>query len=100
MIAEGGTRGGARGSRPRAALPGVAAVGAGERGPTRLEPRHRDPERRARHVVQTDVMEEVHRIRIAAVLAADTELETGACGATLLGRDPDQPADPFPAERL
>src|SRR4051794_3754480 len=36
----------------------------------------------AAHVVQPDAVEELHRARVAAVLAADAELEVGLHGAT------------------
>jgi hypothetical protein len=45
-------------------------------------------------------VEEVHRLGVTAVLAADAQLEAGAGGAALLGGDPDQPAHPVPVDRL
>ena len=41
---------------------------------------------RAAHVIEADLVEEVDRRRVAAVLAADPELEVGAAGAALLHR--------------
>src|SRR5437868_4614815 len=41
----------------------------------RRQPGQRDPEGRARHVVKADLVAEVHRGRVATVLAADAELE-------------------------
>ena len=49
-----------------------------DRGPAGLQPGDRHPERRAGHVVQADLVEEVHRVRVAAVLAADAELQVRA----------------------
>ena len=43
-----------------------------------LQPRDRHPERRAGDVVEPDLVEEVDRLRVAAVLAADAELEVRA----------------------
>ena len=48
-----------------------------ERGVRGGQPGDRDAERRARHVVETDLVAERDRIGIAAVLAADAELEIG-----------------------
>src|SRR5258706_8618169 len=81
---------------------GSAGVGAGglDRGPARFEPRDRYAERRAGHVVEPDLVEEVDRVRIAAVLAADADLEVRPRGPALLDRDPDEPADAVPVNRL
>src|SRR5262249_59804801 len=46
-------------------------VGGGQAG-------ERDPVRRARDVVEADLVEELHRRRVSAMLAADPELEVGA----------------------
>ena len=54
-----------------------------ERGPPRLQPGDRDAVGRAGHVVQPDAVEEVHRLRVAAMLAADPELQVGTGGAAL-----------------
>ena len=45
-------------------------------------------------------MEEVHRLGVAAVLAADAELQVRAGRAALLDGDPDQLADALDVERL
>src|SRR4051812_25880941 len=79
--------------------PAVAAV-RHEHGATGLQSRHRDTERRARHVVEPHVVEEVHRRGVAAVLAADTELEVRLGLTTLLGTDPHQRAHPVDVDRL
>src|SRR4051794_22764374 len=78
---------------PSAGNGGSAAVGPPgravrlDRGAPGLQPGDRDAERRARHVVEADLVAEVHRVRVAAVLAADAELDAGARPAALLGRD-------------
>jgi predicted MFS family arabinose efflux permease len=59
-----------------------------------------DPERRAGRVIQTDPVEEVNRIRIAAVLATDPELEARPHRPALLGADPHQFADPVDVDRF
>src|SRR5205085_9545675 len=64
------------------------------------ESRERNPERRARHVVKADVVAEVHRRRVAAVLPADPELEGLPDAPAPLARPPDQPADAGLAEGL
>src|SRR6202040_1538418 len=46
-----------------------------------------DPEGRARHVVEADLLAELDRSRIAAVLAADAKLQGGAGLAPALGRE-------------
>src|SRR5688572_1332599 len=43
--------------------------------PPGLEACDRHPERRAAHVVEADLVAEVHGVGVAAVLAADAELE-------------------------
>src|SRR5439155_17800134 len=68
--------------------------------PARLQPAHRYPERRAGHVVQPGVVEEVHRVRVAAVLAADTDLQLRPGRAALLDGDAHQPADALGVQRL
>ena len=55
----------------------------------------RDAEGRARDVVETRLLAEGDRGRIAAVLAADAELEVGAGRAAALGGDGDEFADAF-----
>src|SRR3978361_53043 len=64
-------------------------------GPAGFQSGDRDPERRARDVVQTDLVEEVHRLRVAAVLAADPEREARTNLATAVGPDPDEFSDAF-----
>src|SRR5690242_7438697 len=59
-----------------------------------------DAIRRHADVVQADLLEEVDRRRIAAVLAADAELQVRARAAALLDRDVDQLADADRVERL
>ena len=49
-----------------------------DRGLRRGEPRDRDAERRAAHVVEPDALEELDARRVAPVLAADAELDSGA----------------------
>ena len=41
-------------------------------------------ERRATHIVESYAVAELHRRRLATVLAADAALEVGACGAAFL----------------
>src|SRR5205814_10548733 len=57
------------------------------------QPRQGHPERRARHVVEADLVAEVDRGRVAAVLAADPELERLPGGAAPLAGPADQLAD-------
>src|SRR4051794_17356475 len=45
-------------------------------------------------------MEEVHGLRVAAVLAADADAELGPGRPALLDGDPDQPADAVGVDRL
>src|SRR6478672_3140713 len=71
-----------------------------DRSPSRLQARDGNPERRAGDVVQTHLVEEVHRVRITAVLTADTELQLGTSAATFLGSDSNQLADPGAVDRL
>ena len=79
------------GRRGRRGSAGVAAP-AQDRGPAGLESGHRDPERRAGHVVQPDAVEEVDRLGVATVLAAHAERDVGPRRAALLDRDLDQAA--------
>src|SRR5690606_19576837 len=48
---------------------------------------------RAGHVGEADLVAELHGVRVAAVLAADAELDAGAGGVALLGGDLDELAD-------
>src|SRR5512133_3176523 len=52
------------------------------------------PERRAGHVVQAQLVAEPHRVGVAAVLAADPQVQVRAGLAALLAGDPHQPAHP------
>ena len=70
----------------RAESPRVGAS-RGQRRAAGLEPGDRHPERRAGHVVEPDAVEEVDRLGVAAVLAADAELEVGLGRAALLDGD-------------
>ena len=67
-------------SRRPSSSAGVGVAVARARRAAGLQPGDRDPERRAGDVVQARVVEEVHRVRVAAVLAADAELEVGPGG--------------------
>src|SRR5204863_8129242 len=84
-------------SVPRTVAPGSSGGAAGtagaERGMGRRQPGQRDPEGRARHVVKADLVAEVHRGRVAAVLAADAELECLPGRPALGAGPPDQFAD-------
>ena len=69
----------------------------------RLRGRHardRDPERRARHVVEPRHVEELDRVRVSPVLAADAELEVRPRLAPDPRREPDEPADARLVDRL
>src|SRR5262245_35510084 len=71
----------------------LVALGAGQDRLCRREPGDGDAERRARHVVEPDPLALVDRFGVAAVLAADPELEIGACRAALLDGRPHQTGD-------
>src|SRR2546421_11818502 len=93
------THGRANASRPvtrrwrSAAVTALGRARCVDGGTTGFESSHRHAERRTRDVVQPDCVEEVHGFGIAAMLAADTDLEVGAATSTLLGGDMHQPAD-------
>jgi hypothetical protein len=70
-----------------------------ECGLRRGEPRDRHPERRTRHVIKPNLVTEGDRGRIAAVLAANAELELAADFAAPLASDADQFADAVAIER-
>ncbi len=53
-----------------------------ERRLRRREPRDRHPVRRAAHVVEPHLLEEVNRRRVSAVLTADAQLDVGPCRAS------------------
>src|SRR5690606_3943617 len=79
--------------------PAVGAAGLTGR-PAGLEPRHRHPERRTGHIIQSDLVEEVHRLRVATVLTAHPDLQIRTGLPALGHRQLDHPADAFPVERL
>src|SRR5438105_11895357 len=56
-------------------------------GLTRREARRLHPERRAGHVIEPDLMAELNARRVAAVLAADAEVQSVVGGLALLDRD-------------
>src|SRR5262245_61899795 len=59
----------------------------------RGQPRRLDPEGRTADVVQPDLVTEPDARRVAAVLAADPDVERGVRLAPLVRCDPHQPAD-------
>src|SRR3954463_1931883 len=61
----------------------------------RAEARDRNHERRARHVGHAHLVTELHGRRLAAVLAADADLQVGTRAPPALDADLDQLADPF-----
>src|SRR3954463_8962383 len=61
--------------------------------------RDRHAERRARHVIEPNFVAERDRCRIAAMLAANPELQRIARLAPALGRDANQLADAVSVER-
>src|SRR5262245_52221862 len=65
----------------------------------RGEPCNRHAERRARHIFEAEQMAERDRRRIAAVLAADSDLEFGARLAPTLDADTHQFADALAVDR-
>jgi len=65
----------------------------------RRKPRDRHAERGARHVVEADLVAERDRGRVAAVLAADAELELRTDGAAARRGDPDEFADAVVVDR-
>src|SRR5437763_16768812 len=74
----------------RALRGGLAGLEAGLRG---AEPRDRDHERRARHVRHADLVAELDRRRLTAVLATDADLEVGPRAAAPLDADLDELPD-------
>ena len=74
--------------------------GRAQSGPAGLEPSDRHPERRARHVVQPDAVEEVNGVRVTAMLAAHAEVQVRAGRPSLAYGDLDEPADPVDVQRL
>ena len=71
-----------------------------ERGLRRGEPGERHAERRAADVVEPELVAERDRARLAAVLAADAELELGLRAAAALDGDAHQVADAVDVDRL
>src|SRR5207249_6031354 len=67
---------------------------------SRREPSDRDPERRARDVVQADPVTELDACRIPAMFAADPDLEIPPDLATLLHAHPHELADAGAVDRL
>src|SRR5260221_6085320 len=61
---------------------------------------HGYPVGRAGNVVQTAGAEEADGVRIAAVLAADTDLEIGVRRSSLVRSQPDELADTLLVDRL
>src|SRR5581483_4229053 len=80
----------------RGLLPGSGGEGRLGRG----EPGDGHPERRAGDVVEPDRVAEGNRIRVAAVLAADADLEVGARAPALLDGEPHLAPDADRVERL
>src|SRR5690606_17885386 len=72
----------------------------GDRRLSRREPRDWHPEGAAAHVVEADLVAEVDARRVAAVLAADAELELAVHRAALLDRHGYELADTGGVERL
>src|SRR5437762_1399089 len=64
----------------------------------RAEVRDRDHERRARHVRHAHLVTELHGRRLAAMLAADADLEIRTRAPPALDADLDQLADAFLVE--
>ena len=91
-------RGGMRRQPPAATY--SARARRGERGLRGGEPRERHAERRARHVVEPELVAERDGLRLAAVLAADAELQVVLDAAAALDRDAHQVADARAVERL
>src|SRR5882672_5666800 len=71
-----------------------------DRGLRRRQPRHRHPERAARHVVQAEFVTQVDRVGVSPVLAADPDLHALACLATLGHSDAHQAAHALLVDRL
>src|SRR2546425_8404605 len=71
----------------------------GERRLRSREPRDRDPVRRRADVAQADRVEEMHRCRVAAMLAADPDLQVGPRLAPALDADAHEIADALHVDR-
>src|ERR1700681_2787533 len=63
------------------------------------EPGDRHPERRARDIVEPDLVTERDRGGVAGMLAADADLELAAGGTPALDADPDELADAIAVDR-
>src|SRR5689334_10110515 len=87
----------ARGAAPAPRRPLRARLRSGaprqDRRLCRREPRDRDAEGRAGDVVEADLVAEGDGPRVAAVLAADADLEPGPCRPPALDADADELAD-------
>src|SRR4029077_13517828 len=83
-------------------VPFLPASGAlrGERRAACLQAGDRHPERRAGHIIQAHLVEEVDRIRVTAVLAAHAELDVRPGLLALLDGDLDQAAYAVAVDRL
>src|SRR5205823_3935485 len=91
----------------RTILPARAAGGSGgdstgrrHRRLRRRQPGDRHPERRAAHVVESRHLEELDRLGIAPVLAADPQLEIGLRLASGPRGQPDEPPHAEPVDRV
>ena len=71
----------------------------GERRLCGCEARHRDPIRRCAHVIETDRLEKMNRCGIAAVLAANPELQVRTCFASKLHAHPHERTDTLGIDR-
>src|ERR1019366_10430379 len=74
-------------------LGAIDRAAGGERCLGRRQPGDRDPERRAGDVVHLECLAEGDRTRLAAVFAADTQLEVGARAAAEFAGHLDQLSD-------
>src|SRR5688500_11101351 len=77
-----------------------ASTRMGYRGLSRGHPRDGHAVRRAAHVVEPRHVEEVDRVRVPAVLAADAELQVGLVLASDPRREAHEPADAGLVDRL
>src|SRR5215204_3845552 len=71
-----------------------------KRGVRRGETRDRQPEWRTTHIIEPDPVEEADRFRIAAMLAADSQLDIGPVLPSPVDRDLDELPDTLLIERL
>src|SRR5262245_7537596 len=70
-----------------------------QRGLRRGQPRHRDTVGAGADVIESDLVEEMNRRRVAAVLAADAELEIGPHRAAAFDADAHEIADALDVDR-